>query len=575
VDVSDVLGKNAKIVIFDSAKGGWGHINADNFTMSEKPVVAATKPLEPKKNLHATMKIDKKYIIIPIDNDGSHKELSLKLNGKDVRFLTGGFAESEDRVNWWAFIDLSEYKGQELELFVNNTSDHAFGLITQSDRVPGEDRWGTEPKRPQFHFSQKVGWNNDPNGMVYYKGWWHMYFQHNPVGLPWGNMTWGHAVSKDLVHWKQMPDALHHQRGDAMFSGGGAVDWKNTGGWKKGVNDVIIATWTSTGRGECIAYSHDQGRTFSEYEGNPVIRHGGRDPKPFWYDYVHGDKPLNETAKKLGGHWVIAVFDTKGGNNIAFYTSTDLKKWTEQSHLQGYYECAEVFQLPVDGDKKDTRWVVFAADARYAIGHFDGTAFTPETAKKFQLHWGPYYASQCFSDAPDGRVVQVGWARLDMGNTCFNQTFSFPTELTLRRTEKGVRMFGEPVKEIKNIHGKKHTKKNITLTDGHGAEVKPRGALFDIRATFEPGTAKSLGLLVDGEELFAFDCVSGTFNGKKLLLDDGKLSVQILIDRPMKETFVNNGEMILTSGYNNDLDIESVNAIAKGGEAKLVFTGSL
>ena len=157
-----------------------------------------------------------------------------------------------------------------------------------------------------------------------------------------------------------------------------------------------------------------------------------------------------------------------------------------------------------------------------------------------------------------------------MGDSCFNQTFTFPTELSLRSTKDGFRMFGEPVKEIKKIHGVKHKMKNKVLSAEAPVEVKTTGALFDIRATFECGTAKSLGLLVDGEEMFGFDCVSNKYNGKALELVDGKVSVQILIDRPMTETFVNNGEMIITSDYKNDLNIESVKAIARGGDAKLV-----
>ena len=362
---------------------------------------------EPPKNQNVMMKIDKMYIILPIDNGAKHKEVSLMLGGEEIRFVTAGIAESEEKANWWAFFDVSEYEGKELKLSVSSISDEAFNLIKQSDSVPGQENWGYEPMRPQFHFSQKVGWNNDSNGMVYYKGQWHMYFQHNPVGLPWGNMTWGHGVSRDLVRWKQLPNVLHHKRGDAMFSGGGAVDWKNTGRWQSGRDKVIFVTWTSTGRGECIAYSNDRGRTFTEYEGNPIIKHDGRDPKPFWYEYGKRGEPLNDAAKKLGGHWVVAVYDIHKdkGNNIAFYTSTDLKEWNVQSHLYGYYECAEVFELAVDGNKNDKRWVVFAADAKYAIGKFDGKRFTPEHEGKHQLHWGPYYASQCFSDAPKGRVV--------------------------------------------------------------------------------------------------------------------------------------------------------------------------
>jgi sucrose-6-phosphate hydrolase SacC (GH32 family) len=287
-----------------------------------------------------------------------------------------------------------------------------------------------------------------------------------------------------------------------MFSGGAAVDWKNVGGWKTGKHDVIIATWTSTGRGECIAYSNDKGRTFIEYEGNPIIRHGGRDPKPLWYTYGPDDKPLDDAAKKLGGHWVIAVYDhnEKDGRNVAFYTSSDLKEWTVQSHLSGYYECAELFSLPVDDDKNEVRWVVFGADAEYAVGDFDGKTFTPEHEGKHRLHHGNYYASQLFSDAPDGRRIQIGWAKIPMGDSPFNQTFSFPTELSLRTTKDGVRMFGEPVREIEKIHGKRFEVAEKTLMPDRPIALETSGALLDIQAEFELGTAKTVGLEVDGKK---------------------------------------------------------------------------
>ena len=298
------------------------------------------------------IKVSKSYLLMPISNDAARNQtISLSVDGKQVRQVKAGLAEKKEDVDWWAFFDISDYKGKTLVVNIQPMKTEVFALITQSDQVPGEDKWGTEAKRPQFHFSQKVGWINDPNGMVYYKGEWHLYFQHNPIALPWGNMTWGHAVSKDLVSWKQLPNVFHHKSGDRMFSGGAVVDWKNTGGWKTGENDVIVAAWTSTGCGECIAYSNDKGRTFTEYEGNPVIKHKGRDPKPLWYAYGEKDTPLDDTAKTLGGHWIIAIYaePEKQDRGVAFYTSTDLKKWTFQSHFSGFYECAELFTLPVDG----------------------------------------------------------------------------------------------------------------------------------------------------------------------------------------------------------------------------------
>jgi len=537
---------------------------------------------------HRKIVITKPYIVVPLTGRKGSQGIRLVVDGKMVRLYSKvGLASSEEKTAFWGFIDVGEFQGKTAWLEAGGYGAPGFKRVRQADKVPGQEKWGTEAKRPQFHFSQKVGWNNDPNGLVYYDGEWHLFFQHNPMGRQWGSMSWGHAVSTDLVNWKQLPVALHYLGGYGMWSGGGAVDHKNVGGWKTGENDVIILTWSYMGKGECIAYSNDRGRSFTHYKGNPIFTHNGRDPKPFWYAYEEDDKPLNEKAATLGGHWVIGVSDKPAvpAQNFAFYTSTDLKKWTEQSHLRGYRECAEVFTLPVDGDRDNLRWVVFGGDADYAIGNFNGKAFTPAHQGKHQLHYGGYYASQVFSNAPNGRRVQVGWAtRIDFKGMPFNQTFSFPTELTLRTTPNGVRMFGEPVKEIEKIHGKTHQAGNETLNDTRCVEIKTKGALFDIRAEWEVGTAEQVGLDIDGRKAFVYDAAEAKIKdlsepkpkGKKKNKDvackpvDGRIFVQILIDRPMKETFVNHGAMIFNAPYDNDLDIGSVRAWARGGEASLV-----
>ena len=185
------------------------------------PSAAARMVGEHKKEIT----VSKTWLLMPIDNSVERNQtINLVVDGKNVRHVQAGLAEKKGDADWWAFFDISAYKGRKLTVSVKPIAAEPFALITQADSVPGEDKWGSEPNRPQFHFSQKVGWNNDPNGMVYYKGEWHLYFQLNPVSLPWGNMTWGHAVSRDLVNWKQLPNVFHHRRGDAMFSGGAAVD---------------------------------------------------------------------------------------------------------------------------------------------------------------------------------------------------------------------------------------------------------------------------------------------------------------------------------------------------------------
>ncbi len=553
-DVKDLAGRRVTLQIVDRATGGWGHVNVDQIVLSdEKPKVPVRAGLVTKE-----LVLDKRYIVFPIRTGAKTVRVDLQIDGRNVREFDAEIAASPDDVSFWSFLDVTALAGQAATLKVDGATEEGFAMIALSDEILGADRFYDEPLRPQFHFSQKVGWNNDPNGMVYYDGQWHLYFQHNPYGWKWGNMHWGHAVSRDLVHWEQLPIAIYNKRrGDWAFSGGAVVDEQNTAGWQTGQEKVIVASWTSTGRGECLAYSNDHGRTFVEYEGNPVIKHRGRDPRIVWYE--------------PGEHWVLAVFDEsqEAGRAIAFYTSKDLKHWELQSKLKGYFECPELFELPVDGDASNTRWVAFAADARYAVGTFDGKTFTPEHEGKHQLHYGAYYASQTFSNAPDGRRIQIGWARIAMPGMPFNQTFTFPHELTLRTTGDGIRMFAEPVKEIETLWKKQQAVENAKLSDEQSVDVDVEDELLDIRATFEIGDAAAVGLDVCGDRL-TYDIGTGALNGAALKPVAGRVSIQVLVDRPMLEICGNHGRVCITSPRGMRGRVSSVKAFATGGEAKLV-----
>ena len=522
---------------------------------------AKSKSEQPHKpgSFSKEMTIQNKYLIIPIKNGAKGCNLELAVAGKKVRQYGAELSPDAKSVDFWAYFTIEAYKGQPAVVSAGGATAEGFALIRQSDEIPGEDKFYTEALRPQLRFSQKVGWNNDTNGMVYYDGEWHMYFQHNPVGWKWGNMTWGHAVSKDLIHWEQLPNALfpNTMARKACFSGSAAMDPNNTSGFQTGKEKVLVAALTDTGAGESIAYSNDRGRTFTWYDKNPVVKHGGRDPRILWYE--------------PGKHWVMAVFDQgkENGRSIAFYTSKDLKDWQVQSHLKGYFECPEIFELPVDGDKNDTRWVIFAADAQYAIGKFDGKTFTPEHEGKYRVHSGAYYASQTFSDAPDGRRIQVGWARLAMPGMPFNQAFSFPHRLTLRKTTDGIRMFAEPIKEIAKLRKKTHSAGSANLAADSPKSVPVSGELFEIRAEFEIGQAKAVGLDIGGN-LVKYDVGAKKLNGADMSPVDGKVCIQVIVDRPMIEVCGNAGAVYITSGRGKRGDVSAVKAFADGGPAKLV-----
>ena len=236
-DVRALKGKTVTLQIVDAATGGWGHINIDHIVQTDQ------RPTTPEyRRLEKSFVVEDAYLVVPIKNGAKLTELTLEVGGKAVRRYSTELATDPDDVDWYAFFTLESYKAKSAKVTVARGEQAAFALIRQSDTIPGAETRYTEASRPQFHFSQKVGWNNDPNGMVYLDGQWHLFFQHNPVGWNWGNMTWGHAVSKDLVHWEQLPNVLFPKTmasGDC-FSGGGTVDTKNTAGWKTGDRDVLV-----------------------------------------------------------------------------------------------------------------------------------------------------------------------------------------------------------------------------------------------------------------------------------------------------------------------------------------------
>jgi len=401
--------------------------------------------------------------------------------------------------------------------------------------------------RPQFHFSPKKNWTNDPNGLVYYAGTWHLFFQHNPKGREWGNMTWGHATSPDLVHWTEHGFAIEPDETGTIFSGSAVVDWNNTSGLQQGNEKVLIAFYTAAGEPftQCLAYSNDAGKTWVKYEKNPIIGHiagSNRDPKVIWH----------EPSKK----WVMALFLID--NDFALFGSKNLTDWTmlQRFTIEGSGECPDFFPMHVDGDGANVKWAFIPADGDYLIGSFDGNTFTPEQ-KKQKGDWGKnFYAVQTYSDAPDGRRIQIAWMRggkyPDMP---FNQQMSFPCELTLRSFPEGLRICRNPVKEIELLRYGSQSWESLTLQPGDNPLAGVAGDLFDIRAElqFDPANPpQEIGFSLRGEKVNynpakkELSCLGAT---APVEAPGGKLSLQILLDRTTVETFGNGGKVSMSSCF--------------------------
>ena len=427
--------------------------------------------------------------------------------------------------------------------------------------------------RPQFHFTAKKNWLNDPNGLIYYEGEYHLFFQHNPSGTDWGNMTWGHAVSPDMVHWKQLPHAIEPDELGTIFSGSGVVDWDNTAGFQTADEKVLIAIYTSAGQyvptqkpfTQSIAYSNNRGRTWSKYEENPVLPHiagGNRDPKVFWH----------EPTQK----WVMALY--LENNDFALFGSPDLKGWTRLSDIQlpEATECPDLFELPVDGDANQTKWVFWGGNGRHLIGTFDGEHFRAESDVLQTEHGANCYAAQTWSDIPssDGRRLQIAWmSGGKYPDMPFNQQMTFPCELTLRTTAEGIRLFRQPVREIEGIHQQAHSWQDERLTKEGNLLEGIGGELLDIRTEIELGNAAEVGFTIRGEKI-QYNVAEAKLSclGKSASLSpiDNRIILQILVDRTSIEVFGNDGRVSMCSCFLPDLENTNIAMYASGGEAKII-----
>ncbi len=424
-----------------------------------------------------------------------------------------------------------------------------------------------ERYRPQFHFTAAKNWLNDPNGLVFYEGEYHLFFQHNPHGKQWGNMTWGHAVSPDMLHWTQLDHAIWGDSLGPIFSGSAVIDWNNTAGFQAGKEKVIVCIYTSAGGSagfaQSIAYSNDRGRTWTKYDKNPVLPQivdGNRDPKVFWH----------EPSKQ----WVMALYLTK--HDYALFGSPDLKKWTKLCDvpMPGTTECPDFFALPVDGDANNVKWVFWGGNNAYMLGSFDGKTFKPDGAP-IQSHFGKNrYAAQTFSDIPpgDGRRIQIAWlAGGKYPDMPFNQQMSVPVVLSLRTFPEGVRLCLLPIKELDTLHGKQHSISG-PLKPGDNPLAGIVGELFDICAELDFGAASELGFVVRGLPI-AYDRKAKTLScqGASAVVepDGGKIRLRMLVDRTSIEIFTGDGRVTMVHCFVPPADDKALSLYAKGGDARV------
>tara|TARA_B100001063_G_C16777100_1_gene566459 strand:- start:114 stop:1607 length:1494 start_codon:yes stop_codon:yes gene_type:complete len=420
-----------------------------------------------------------------------------------------------------------------------------------------------ESFRPQFHFSSKKNWINDPNGMVYYKGEYHLFFQHNPKAVHWGNMTWGHAISKDMVRWEQLKHALLPYGNGTIFSGTAAVDYPNSLGKNTDEEKAIVAYFTHAQNDkndlfyQSGAYSTDRGRTFQLIDGgrplvpNQGFDRGERDPKIFWH--------------APSKNWVLILWVKRSNKKqpndlgkVRFFGSKDLKNWKKLSDFdrKWVYECMDLVELRVDGDSNNKKWLIYDASFDYEIGTFDGVSLSTDKKNYLGDLGNAFYAAQTFNNSPDGRTVIVGWLRTRDKNIGerfyidqkmpFNQQMSFPASMELRTTASGIRLFRWPVDEIKSLYEKTYLFEEIELGI---LNEKLNGEKFeeiDLYVSFDRSKTSKFEMNIRGNSL-TYEKGNFYFKGTILsTLNENKVNVRILLDRTTIEIFADDGFSVLS-----------------------------
>ncbi len=450
---------------------------------------------------------------------------------------------------------------------------YAFSAVPEKK----DKKYYEEKYRPQFHFTPEKNWMNDPNGLVYYAGEYHLFYQYNPFGKDWGYMHWGHAVSKDLVKWEHLPIAITPDENSkekehaTAFSGCALVDQNNTAGLQQGDEKTLLIFYTSFECGQRLAYSNDKGRTWKKYDKNPLIpfaKDDARDPKVFFH--------------KPSGNWVMVLYRRPDGDEskqgISIFTSKNLINWELQSHITGFYECPDLFELPLDGNKDQSKWALLGGDGAYFIGSFDGKTFKPEGTKKILDRGKNFYATQTWSNHPEGKVVQIAWMRGgDFTDMPFNGMMTFPCELSMRTTKTGPTLCKKPVDAIATLHEKDLIKKDKNIIPGIKGNIVAgiSGDALHIKAKFNPKSSDGFGFLVrngkkdNGTEIRydsnkkMLDCLGGEVHVEPI---DGILQLEVLVDRSSIEIFVNDGEVVLSSCFNPGVGDEDLTLWTQGGE---------
>ena len=548
---------------------------------------------------------NQRYLLLPVEEVMPDVRVSMIVNNKEVNVADVRLAVN--RVDYFVPLDLSAYAGKNILLkFKLGSNDPIRGKLSAvcCKEMKLSDTFDTgnrEKFRPTYHFSPLYGWMNDPNGMVYKDGEYHLFYQYNPYGSKWGNMSWGHAISQDLVNWKHLPVAIAPDALGTIFSGSAVVDFDNTAGFGAGAI-IAIYTQNSDRQVQSIAYSTDNGRTFTKYENNPVLTSEARDfrdPKVFWY----------ESTKR----WIMVL---AVGQEMQIFSSPNLKDWTFESRFGegqgahgGVWECPDLFELPVEGTN-DKKWVLlcnlnpggpFGGSAtQYFVGSFNGKEFVNESPSKTKwMDWGKdHYATVTWSDAPDNRRIAIAWMSNwqyanDVPTSQYRSPNSVPRDLSLFTVDGETYLQSAPSPELlklRDVSKKRSFKVNGTriikdmIAGNEGA--------YEIELTIENQHADVIGFRLynnKGEEVdMQYDMKEKKFSMDRrksgdvgfnenfpmltwTAIESGKdeLKLRLFVDKSSVEAFGDGGRFVMTNQVFPSEPYTHIDFYSKGGAYKV------
>lgn len=525
----------------------------------------------------------KKFLLLPVQDDAPEGKVNIVVNNEGQLAQSMNIRLARERVDSYVPLDLSAYVNQKVSIDIAGmpSSSLCWKELKMSDSF---DMTNKEMFRPVYHHTPVYGWMNDPNGMFYKDGVYHLYFQYNPYGSVWGNMHWGHSTSTDLMHWKFEGCAIVPDAWGAIFSGSCVVDHNNTAGFGKG---AVVAFYTSAKatpwgdvQSQSMAYSLDNGKTFTKYEGNPILTSSEkdfRDPKVFWY--------------APGKHWVMML---AVGQHMEIYSSVNLKEWKKESEFGamqgahgGVWECPDLVEIPVEGTR-EKKWVLICnlnpggpfggSAAQYFVGSFDGKKFVNESPTQTKwMDWGKdNYATVTWNNAPDGRCIALGWmSNWQYANNVpirqYRSANTLARDLTLYREGQELYLKSTPSSEVKKARGKKVSIPSFKVSEKHEMVnlFEEKQGAYEVEIVIQNAGASKIAfcLLNDkGEKVSMYY----DLNRKQFVMDrsesgtvdfskdfpavtvapanvDKELTLRLFVDRSSIEAFGEDGKFVMTN----------------------------